>query len=293
MNKDREQINNKQEAEQKKLNVSLSLIREARNQKRTKALAVYYLLKSTYRNSCIYSYKSRMKDLAGSLGICEKTLYNYFAHLRRLGAIYEHRGNLILTSTKKLKNEAREHKKYQVTITGDETPQTIEARLMGKLIELQCKNIAFHRAVRKFENKRHLHRDSDIKTVNENDQITSISARNLQQLFQLSQSKTKKIVNILNDLGVIRTTTRNPQVMGYGVPKSSLRYSREFPGHFFIRDNFLFVRFGDYHQCMEYPVHVKELSYKQYLSNKKSGNCKKQYDIVKTTANFQHLKSLN
>ena len=292
MDKVKQQLINKQEAGQKKLNVSLFLIREARHQRRTKALAVYYLLKSTYRNSCIYSYKSRMKDLAGSLGICEKTLYNYFAHLKRLQAIYEHDGNLMLASTKKLKNEAREHKKYQITITGDETPETIEARLLGKLIELRCKDIAFHRALRRFE-KRHLRRDSDIKTVNENDQITSISARNIQKLFGLSQSKTKKIVNTLNYLGVIRTSPRNPQLMDVGVPKESLRYSRDLPGYFFVRDGYLWLRYGDYHECLEYPIEIKELNYKQYLKIKKTATCKKEYNIVKTTANSHALQSLN
>lgn len=270
MSKDNEILNNSANNSVNKLNVSLSLIQTARSQKRTKALSVYYFLKSTFRNSCIYAYKSRMQELADSLGICNKTLYNYIDHLRRLGLVYDHANNLMLTSTKAVKSDARERKKCQITITDKEDIKTIESRLMGKLIETHVKRISLHKAMRSFEK-----RDQDKKTVGEN--ATSISQRNLQKVLQLSQVKTKNLVRTLNDLGVIRTTRNKPKFMAHEFPP--LKYSEEFPGYWFRgRDEGLFVLFGDKHEMLEYPVQIKKLSYRQYLTIYKRMNCKKRYN---------------
>lgn len=263
--------------EKQKINVVLSLIQQARTQKRMRALSAYYLLKTKFQNSCIYNYRSRMQALAASLNVCEKTLYNYFHHLRRMGLVYDFSGHLMLTSTRKLKEAAGERKKYKITVSENETIETIEARLFGKLAEKHIKKIAFHKKIKLFAQRR----DQSKKTGDENAQEFSLSVRNFMKLFNLSQEKTRKVLKLLNDNDVMRTRKRNAKVLDYGsVPP--LKYSKEFPGHFFKKDGFLFVLFGSLRELLEYPVNDKPVTLRQYVNYCKTVYCKKHYDSKKT-----------
>lgn len=248
--------------EKQKINVVLSLIQQARTQKRMRALSAYYLLKTKFQNSCIYNYRSRMQALAASLNVCEKTLYNYFHHLRRMGLVYDFSGHLMLTSTPKLKRAAGERKKYKITVLENETIETIEARLFGKLAEQHINKIAFHKKIKDFERRRDLPKKTASETAAGEH---SLSVRNFMKLFNLSQEKTQKVLKLLNDNDVMRTRKRNAKVLDYGsVPP--LKYSTEFPGHFFKKDGFLFVLFGSLRELLEYPVNDKPVTLRQYVN---------------------------
>jgi len=272
-NKNRTYQDKKQKKEQEKLNICLDLIQAARKQRRMKALAVYYLLKIKNNNSCLYNYRSRMNEIAETVGICEKTLYNYFNHLRRMGLIYDHANNLMLYSTKKIREERKEYIRYKILIKDGENIETIEARLYAKLLEKHCEKINHNKSMALFVN-----RDRDNMNFGENENRTSISMRNLQQLFNASQYKTYSLIELMNELGIIKTTGRTPQIMGYGAPP--VKYSREFPGYFYKVQNednnssILYRLFGNRHELLEYPVAIKNFSLQQYLINYKRAICK-------------------
>ncbi|HEY5122709.1 MAG TPA: hypothetical protein VIK14_03130, partial [Ignavibacteria bacterium] len=77
---------------------SLHLIECAVSESWIRQLAFYHLLKLQFNNGCIYTYKSRMDEIARSLNISTKTLYNYLNFLRSKELVCDHANNLKLKS---------------------------------------------------------------------------------------------------------------------------------------------------------------------------------------------------
>lgn len=253
-------------SERKNLNICLPIVEKCRNRREMPALATYYFLKIHFRNSCIYNFRPRMAEIATLIGISQKTLYTYLSHLRRLELIREHSGNLIFESTAKLKKQHKQKRILTIKIDKNETIKDIESRLYGKLLERHVTKLAFHRSVKKFENNLH---DLGKAKYDENGSQFSISVRNMMKLLSVSQLKAKAIINSLNMKDIILTQSRKAKYLDYG--KAPLKYSLEFPGHYFNnKRGFLFIQFGQQHELIAYPCQVRNLTYRQYLRIRKN-----------------------
>ena len=244
-------------------NVCNFLLHLARDQRQTKALACYYLLKQNFQNSRIYNHRSRMGELAAIVGVSQRTLYNYFAWMQGAGIIAPQDGHLLMLGTSRLKRMHGERHKFQIKVTDSETIQTIEARLMGKLLEQHARRIEHHKRIQRFKRRYTRTRNTLIKGCSETGPGYSLSIRNIQRLFNLGRNKAVSAILLLNDLGVIHTTKSRPQATAKA-PREALKHMDDMPGFFFIRAGILYVQFGNRHELLEHPPAQRDLTYRQY-----------------------------
>ena len=250
-------------------NVCTHAVRLARDKRRTPALACYYFLKQQYTNGVIYDHRPRMGELATIVGVSQRTLYAYLGWLKKYGFVRPLENNLLLTSTGTLKRTHRERRKTQITVTDSETLQTIEARLLGKLLEDHARKIEHYRRIKRFERKNTRTRDAHKKQCHETGPGFSLSIRNIQRLFNLGRNKAVSAIQLLNDLGVIRTTETRPIQAGKaprGMAEHIADMTQDLPGHFFVYKGLVYVHYGNIHTLIEHPLPQRELTYRQYIA---------------------------
>ncbi len=213
-------------------------------------------------------------------------------HWTRWGLTEGHRTHLVLTSTRKVKKDNREHRKYQITITENETIETIAARLNAKLLEEHARQMNFHRRVARFTrkgNKRQA-KSSDMTITDRTESLPelpafSLSLRNIAKLLNVSHIKAKEIILMLNNLKVIATTKTKPKgiikvpgVKGKQRPRAAKKgrgyvdLTEGLPGHLFCFNGIIYQVFGNRHRFLEHSPCNDDLTYKQYIYAYKKGS---------------------
>ena len=259
-----------------KQNVCLALIKDARDKRLMRPLAAYYLLKEQYKNSTLYDYKGRMPELANGIGICARTLHTYINAMRRLGLVYDHKNNLTLRGTRKVKNAHKERKKYQ--IVKSQTIDDIEASLFGILIEERGRQIDHTTSIVGFAKelkKRAPGNDAYIMQRAESyptPPAFSYSIRSTAKLLSVSKPKATKILKKLNEQGVFQTIDNPARCLGRGNGQSKKHFSEDRAGYFFLHKGFLFRQFGRKHIFIMNPPKQKELTFKRFYSILKQAN---------------------
>jgi DNA-binding transcriptional regulator YhcF (GntR family) len=235
---------------------SIKLIETAVSEKWIRQLAFYHLMKFHFNNSCIYNYRSRMKELADNFHISEKTLYNYLKVLRSKELIYDHANNLKLISIRQLKS----WKKTLIDIDLNHDLWDVTCLLYAKLIEKRIKQQAFRESVRRFgRGDRYKDRLSEIPFQ------PSISYRSIAKLLDISKNQAVKVVKNLNRLGIIKTIKQKPQLIARYF--TDLKSIEDFPGYHFTLEGCLFEIFGNQIELIKYPIYLKNITLKQYLEN--------------------------
>ncbi len=256
-------------------NTSIRLIAEAAQQRMMKPLAFYYALKIRYRNSCIYQYRGRQRELSEQFAVSEKTVYNYLKVLTGHGLCYEHAGNLILTSTKAIKRKYSDRRKTTIHTQANDSLKEIEIRLYAKLIERHAGKMAFRESLRRF----FIIRDMRKTEHDVNEFKPSLSLSNTADVLHLSIRKTTSVIQQMNELKIITSTPPKPQRM----PSSfnhKINIFEDLPGHYFNTSYGLFRIFGTTHNFNEYPVKLKKITKKLYLKYSNTVNCKKDNNLL-------------
>ena len=272
----------------RKQNVCLATIKEARDTRQMRALAVYYFFKQHFSNSVLFNYRTRKAELAGVCGISARTLHTYISQWRAWGLTEGHKSNLLLISNRRVKKAYRERYKVQITRSNSDTIADIEARLYGKLLEQHNKRMNFkHQVLTAAEKtkKRATQSDTLIRRCDESLQdqpAFSLSLRNAAKELNLSLVKTTKIMRSLNSLDIIKTGTNPAKAVGQGV--GLYRAIRGELGYFYMYGNTVYRRFGNRHKFLEHPAPNKPVSYKQLMHHLKNGSpeLKKQLYAVMT-----------
>ena len=247
-------------------NVCKQILILAIQARQTKAVACYYLLKQKTPKSLLLNYSSRKDLIAASIGIAPRTLHNYMTYLHSIGLI-EHRGaNVLLVSTKKVREAHSERKRYRIGIGHHETLTTVESRLIAKILEDHMRAIAYHVRARMFEKstgpKR---RTTFIKPSSESlhTRGLSLSIRSVMQICNLGEIKVRNILHTLNRLGVITTTESHPIKLAPG-PKHAVKYI-DMPAFCFAYQGNIYTQVGNFHQCNEINLNLLPMSYRQYI----------------------------
>ena len=233
---------------------SMQLIEKAVSGSWIRQLAFYHLLKLRFNNGCIYSYKSRMTEIAGSLNISTKTLYNYLNFLRSEGLICDHANNLKLKSIRDFRTN---RKKSVLLINKDHNLFDVTCLLYSKLIERKGKQQAFAESVRRFGRG-----DRFISGLCENPFRPSLSYRTIAKLLNISESKAFRVIHNLNRLEVIRTEKQKPQLLSKNY--TALQFIEDLPGYRFNIGNKLFEMFGNRIEFIQFPVYLKNITIRQY-----------------------------
>ena len=232
---------------------SIRLIEKAVSEKWIRQLAFYHLLKFQFNNSCVYNYRSRMKEIAATLNISEKTLYNYFKELRSKELICDHASNLKVISIRGLKS----WKKTIIDINSEHNLFDVTCLLYAKLIERKVSRQAFRESVRRFGRG-----DRFINGLSENPFRPSLSYRTIAKLINASEYKAFMVVKNLNRLGVIKTTRQKPEYLCEHF--TALKSIEDFPGYRFTLNDCLFEVFGNRIELIQFPEYLKRISIKQY-----------------------------
>lgn len=233
---------------------SIKLIERAISENWIRQLAFYHLLKFRFNNSCIYNYRSRMNEIARSLNISTKTLYNYLNFLRSKKLVCDHANNLKLKSIRDFRTN---RKKSVLLINKDNNLFDVTCLLYSKLIERKARQQAFAESVRRFG------RGDRFKSgLSENPFRPSLSYRNIAKLLNISESKAFRVIDNLNRLQVVRTTKQKPRLLSNNF--SELSCIEDMPGYRFNIGNRLFEVFGIRFEFLHYPIYIKKITIRQY-----------------------------
>ena len=235
---------------------SIQLIEKAVQEKWIRQLAFYHLLKFKFNNSCIYDYRSRMKEIAATLNISKKTLYNYLNFLRSKDLVCDHTTNLVIKSVKKFIGK----QKAIIIVDNDHSLFDITCLMYCKLIERSAKQQAFAESVRRFGRG-----DRDISNNSESPFRPSLSYRTIAKLLNVSEFKVFKVIKNLNRMEVIKSETQKPKLLSKDF--TGLQYVDDMPGYRYNVGTKLFEIFGIRIEFLQFPVYLKKISLKQYLNN--------------------------
>jgi DNA-binding MarR family transcriptional regulator len=175
---------------------NIKLIEKAVCEGWVKQLAFYHLLKLQYNNSCIYDYKSRIKEIAGKLCVSESTIYRYVKVLRSKDLVFDHASNLCLKSIREFKGG----KKTALIIPENYNLFDLTCMLYAKLIEKKARQMAFSESLR-----RSLRGDRFNDRLCESPFRPSLSMRNIAKLCNTSLQTTKLVIINLERLNIMKT----------------------------------------------------------------------------------------
>jgi hypothetical protein len=235
---------------------SIKLIEQAAAGKWMRQLAFYHFLKLRFNNSCVYDYKSRMKEVATTAGVCEKTLYGYIKLLRSKDLIYEHHGNLCLKSIRTFTRR----KKLTLVIPDSYDLNDISSMLYGKLIEKKASQMAFSESLR-----RSLRGDKLNDRLRESPFRPSLSFRNIAKLCNLSLQTTKLVIQNLERLGIMKFEKQKPEFISNDF--TELDAVKDYPGYRFNIGKRLFEIFGQRIELLQFPVFLKRIDYRRLKKN--------------------------
>jgi hypothetical protein len=232
----------------------LKLIERAVNEGWVKQLAFYLLLKRHFINGSIYSYRSRMDELADQFNVSVKTLYNYLNFLRSKNLVCDHTENLKLNSISEFRSK-REKSIIQINDSYDLFD--ITCLLYCKLIERKARQQAFAESVRRFG------RGERFDSVSgENSFLPSLSYRTIAKLLNVSEFKAFGIIQNLNRLKVIRSEKQKPQLISKNF--SELNFIEDLPGYRYNIGHSLFEQYGNRIEFIQYPVYLKKVTISKY-----------------------------
>jgi hypothetical protein len=234
---------------------SLKLIAEAVSDKWIRQLAFYHLLKFRFNNSCIFSFRSRMPEIAGMFNISVKTLYNYINSLKGKDLACDHATNLKL---KTIRSFTSSRKKSIIYISNDNSLFDVTCLLYGKLLEQKARQQAFATSVRRCGRN---DRVNDVPSVNAF--RPSLSFRTIAKLLNCSEYKAFQVIQNLERLGVIETERQKPQRVS--VNFTELGSIEDYPGYRFNINGQLFEIFGARVNFLQFPIYLRELSMRSYL----------------------------
>lgn len=232
---------------------SIKLIARANKEGWIKHLAFYHMLKFHFSNGCIYSYKSRMDELAGKFNVSTKTLYNYIDILRQKEMVYEHSGNLVILSIRPFR--ARKKSTIKIDIWYDLFD--ITCLLYGKLIEKKARQQAFAESVRRFGRG---DRFNSVPCVNPF--LPSMSFRTIAKLLDISESKAFIIITNLNKLGVIKSHKQKPQLISSNY--TNLKSIEDMPGYRYNIGKRLFEQFGNRIEFLQFRISLPKITIRQF-----------------------------
>ena len=268
----------------KRQNICLAVVKIALKQRRTKALACYYLLKQITPKSLILNYTTNSRQVARSCGISPRSLHSYIKYLRKIGLVVDRGQHILLVATRTTREAHSERKRYKITVGEGETINTIESRLFAKIIEDHSRKIAYHVRARKFMRLRMKKRRAATPkrtTFNmpssESSGALSLSIRTVMKLLNLGAIKTRSVLRTLNSLGVIETTESSPRVLAEA-PLKAVKYA-DLPAFCFYYKGKVYTQTGNLHQFCEINLNVEPMSYRQYIIYYKSGFSKNQHSI--------------
>lgn len=239
----------------KSVRTSIQLIKKASSEGWMVPLATYHKLKSHYVNSCIYKYRSRINEIACILAISNKTLRTYIKVLKNNGLVYDHQGNLILKSIRKL---PQKHSKCIIYLNEDHSIKEICDLLYGKIMEQEGKKQAYMESIRRFERG-----DVPKSKHSESPFSPSMSLRTVAKYLNVSKERAGRIIKNLNNLGVIKTERKKPVLISSdgSIIKN---YTEDFPGYRFAVGSKLYLEYGDRHSFLQFPIYLKSITVRQY-----------------------------
>ena len=226
---------------------SIRLIEKAAREKWIKSLALYHFLKIHFVNSCVYGYRSRMKEISGMTGICEKTIYKYIQILRSKDLVYEHSHNLCLRSIKGYKG----WKKTTLMIPDGWSYFDLIYLLFGKLIEQSARHQAFAESVRRSRRG-----DDWNSRFCESPFSPSLSIRSLAKLCNISVKTISLVIKNLERLEVLRIEKPKPVLVSNDF--TELECIEDYPGYRFNVGKNLFRIFGQRIDFLQFPVYLKK-----------------------------------
>ena len=240
---------------------SLKLIDKAINEGWLKQLAFYHLLKFRFNNSCLYDYRSRMSELAEMFGICPKTLYNYLKVLRSKKMVYDHCGNLVLSSIGKFCID----RKCSILVDENYSLNDIVCLLYGKVIERKAGKLSFGELIKKMKGA-----DNEKSNVCEKPPLSSLvsmSNRLIANLLKVSQFKAFKVVKNLERLKVIKVHKQPPILIKNNF--TDLVSIEDLPGYRFNIGTCLYSIASSEIEFLQFPVVIKPLTLRLYKRLKK------------------------
>lgn len=247
----------------KTVNCSLKLIQLAIAEKWTKQLAFFHFLKSTYGNSTVFNYRSRMPEIALRFGVSTKTLYKYLAILKDNNLAYDFHDNLSLLSIRELKRIYRDKRKTKINIKSNDYLWQVECRLFAKIMEYHFKKMAFNEAVRRFGD-----RDRHKSELGESGFLPSLSIRNMAKLLNINEKTATKAIKTLELLEILKVI--KPTVRKISSERLPVEILKDFPGYLFETKNGTFQMFGQSVVLKDYPVSLPRITNKVYVKYCKS-----------------------
>ena len=195
-----------------------------------------------------------MDEIAMSLKISTKTLYNYLNFLRSKGLICDHANNLKLKSIRDFRTN---RKKSVLLINKDYNLFEVTCLLYSKLIERKAKQQAYAESVRRFGRG-----DRFISGFCENPFRPSLSYRTIAKLINVSEFKAFGIIQNLNRLKVIRSEKQKPKLISKNF--SELNVIEDLPGYRYNIGHTLFEQYGNRIEFLQYPIYLKKVTIRQY-----------------------------
>jgi hypothetical protein len=202
-----------------------------------------------------------MDEIAIKFNISSRTLYNYLKFLRSKDLVCDHATNLMLKSIKLFIG----NQKAIIRIDNSHDLFDVTCLLYCKLIEQKAKQQAFAESARRFGRGRG---DRDISIQSESPFLPSLSSRTIAKLLNVSEFKAFQVTKNLVRLGVIKTEKQKPQLVSKNF--TALECVEDMPGYRYNVGTNLFEIFGARIEFMQFPVYLKKISLKQYLSFMKS-----------------------
>ncbi len=239
---------------------SLKLIERATREGWIKQLAFYHMLKCRFINSCIYSYRTRMNELAKEFQISTRTFYNYLKVLRSKDMIIDHSDNLKIKSIREFRTN---RKKVILHIDDRHSIFDITCLLYCKLIEDKVRKQAFTESINRYERRKNGRGDRFDSVPCEIPFRPSLSYRTIAKLLKVSEYKAFVVVQNLIRLKVIKAEKQTPKLITKNF--HVLESIEDYPGYRFNIGSNLFEQYGNRIEILQYPVYLQDITHKQYL----------------------------
>jgi hypothetical protein len=257
----------------KQCNCSLKLIRQAANEKWIRQLAFWHICKATYGNSAIYTYRSRMTEIAERFNVSTKTFYSYIAILRDKELVSDFKNHLSLKSISTIRHGFDEKRKCKIFIGPSDDIYIISCRLYGKLIEEHVRKMSLAKGLKEFE-RRNLNelRSGEIAST----PSFSLSIRNTAKLLNVNEKTAFRILKTLEGIGIVKILRQRP--IRISDSKLSIGSIEDFPGYRFVTSTGTYQQFGSRIELLQHPVTIPKMTYQKYVKIYKSNQCKKYHN---------------
>jgi len=257
------QINSNNSLKENAIRVNPDLIEDAINGDYTRELAFFYLLKFTYRNSCIYDVRQPKQRIAALAGVSFTTASRWMTTLILRGLIIPRKGYWELEAT------PRTSIRHRIYVNEKPTVKEIRAALLFIPIKAIGRKQALKDNLTQFLSDSTEGLKDYGKYLRKETFAPWLSVRFIAKVLKMSECTACYLIKEWNRQGIIKTTKSEHMFM-FPITDCDLSLLEGFPGHKYIKEGGLYKVDASRHEFLQDNLGVKPITLERYRKMSKN-----------------------